>query len=239
MTTTPTRKPLDLLLLFVQRYQGDPNKALLAPWIDGRYAYASNRHWLVRMPIEALSAEERDALPQRTPGQQPDAAGLFAAHEEAWPQAEAWAPLPAIEPPHPCAHCGGKGSLWIAKCPHCDEIGCTPSGEDCAACEGTGDVPTAAYADGAAYESCWHCWATGYHDQTVRHGLQRIEVGAGGYSQSYLYQLAQIPGLRFAPNGDEAAARFAFPLPGGHQAQGLLMPMRQDRPAPAAEAPAP
>lgn len=238
MTTTPTPKPLELLLLFVQRYQHDPNKAILTPWLDGRYAYATNRHWCVRMPIEAMGAEERLVLPLREPGREPDAAGLFAGHDEAWTPAEAWAPLPAIEAPHPCARCRGEGFLWELKCPHCDEDGCTPDGDDCSACDGRAYTPAADSTHGATYESCWQCWATGYDDPTVRHGVRRIEVGTGGYNQAYLHQLAQIPGLRFATNGDDAA-RFVFPLPGGYQAQGLLMPMRRDRQVPAAEAPAP
>ena len=142
---------LELLNRFVEWDDECGRSTLLRPWIDGGHAYATNGHWCVRLSIEALAPDEREALPQRTP-EHVDIAAIYAKHANAWAWADASDPLPAIDAPPTCDSCEGKGRRPMLKCPACDEWGVFfhfGDEYDCKNCDGDVYVPAGAEQVGA------------------------------------------------------------------------------------------
>ncbi|WP_295851964.1 hypothetical protein [uncultured Xylophilus sp.] len=197
-----------LLQRFCALPSRDPRAHLHTPWLNGPYAYASNGHWMARMPaanVGDFPAFDPDKHPRIATALFDGAAGLVLGA------------LPALPPIERCPECDGTLKRATADCANCEGSGVfMHDGHtyDCKSCNGAGLVPAMAGVDGDT--ECDMCARTGYQMDAV---TLPIACGSQRFQPAYLAALADLPGIRFANGIGNNAARFAFD--GG---EGLLMP---------------
>lgn len=192
------------LKMFASR--SDIREWMLRPFRLNGYVYASNGHWIVRLPDDA--SIDADPVGEHHPKK------LESMFAEA--ASEGFKPLPEMKKPDACNTCEGKGTGTEKKCHSCDGKGeFEHYGYDyeCQACDGNGSefFPSSKGAD-----PCPHCDGLGI--QQLREGLA---CGDAKFSPRYLWLLKSLPGIQIATNGTDKAGHFIFE--GG---DGLLMPYR-------------
>lgn len=216
MTNTEHPTPSQLLRRFVA--QEDIRQHLMAPWRDGDFVYASNGHWIARIPVESYEevAPTRCEHPKAAPKTFSDAADRTN-----------FAPLGPIDAPPTCRNCNGTGKERTVECPDCDGIGMFMHGlhdYDCKRCEATGSLKDDS--DTATESACVACDGYGLvWDQFA----PPVELRGSWFNPVYLTLLNRIPGLEIAvpPQPDPEtylAARFR-----AGELEGLLMPCRPPR----------
>lgn len=190
---------------------------LEGPWREGTHAYASNRHWMVRMPAFGMGN-----LIGRTPAHPTTAvvAALFAAAPQT-----GFAPMETLPKVDPCPRCMGTLTVQTHACLSCagtgkfTHYGCD---YDCAPCEGSGRAwveDSAAPAD--ANEPCIDCSGTGFDLAQPHIAL----YGAQWFQPGYLHAIARLPGVTFASGSNKGPAGFRFDGGG----EGVLMPCHPPR----------
>ncbi|MGP1682858.1 MAG: hypothetical protein ACTS8S_11085 [Giesbergeria sp.] len=206
---------LDLLSLFVDKCS-DPRPALKEPWADaeGTFAYASNGHWMVRVPMCA----ELAGLPKYTAGAYPkNAAELFAtAH---WERLTPMAPLPS---PEQCPNCAGTGMAHTLVCPCCGGEGEFEHYDywyGCRLCDGNGEIKAPKSAPGAVASGCGKCNGQG----VGRGGDTLLPIGVAQAQAAYVWRISQLPNVSIAP-GESKLSLIGFRFTCG---EGVLMPYRQ------------
>ena len=191
---------------------------LQKPWRDGQYVYASNGHWLARVPAAEFHGEAAD----RTPRHPASVARMFADAADR----TAFHPLTGIAKPEECGPCSGRGVTRGSECNSCDGEGTFDRmgwDYECKQCDGTGidrHVPDEAAADHAC-NSCkgYGLLFTSEHEPA----LYRERY----FSPVYLWLLQAIAGAELAVAADPlAAARFRVGA-----LEGLLMPCREPKAA--------
>ena len=194
----------EILAMFVAK--NDIRSYLMKPALIGEYVYASNGHWIVRIPAAEAQAEacESESFIKNAP----------AVFEKA--KQENFIPLPAQPEPVKCHHCKGTGMGTGGDCESCEGDGEFYHHDhyyECKSCDGDG-CTFQFTRDGK--DECPYCDGSGYEigrDST-------IAFGDSSYASRYLYRLSLLPGIEIATAGD-AAARFRF-----EGIEGLLMPVR-------------
>ena len=198
------------LPLFVGHH--DPRKAILAPFEQLGYVFATNRHWLVCVPLAVGWA----TLPPVAENDAPHALELFRKHwGDGWPTPpEGFMPLAelALPPMDYCPVCKGKREARWMDCGRCD-------GHGCHICDGEGGWPDV----NGELQPCHHCGGDGV-DDSMRMGL---ELGDNHLALRYLIGLKAIPGCAIDPGVWPGVARFWFPLAEGQHALGFLMPVEK------------
>lgn len=187
----------------------DPRVELMEPWTQGGMAYATNRHWVVRIPANGLG--------NLAPWQK-------AIHPETIPLFDAapfdrLAPMQAFEAPTLCTECNGTGRVTLAPCRHCDGKGflVAHSNFECEACDGTGLEPIPYDATSKLQsDRCHPCQGTTW----LFHRAQAVAYGKQWFMPGYLQVISELPGVQFATNPNPTKPA-AFSWTGG---QGLLMP---------------
>lgn len=187
----------------------DPRPEFNAPWeLDGM-AYASNRHWCVRIPSTDLGK-----LPAYVKGQHPDARPSF----DAAPF-DRLAPMQDFSRPTPCLDCAGLGKVLSIPCRCCDRkpAAAPHSRFECDACQGTGLEPVP-YQANTPYQTdrCPDCSGTSW----AFIGRAQVMYGNQWFKPGYLQVISQLPGVLFA-NCPDPQKPAAFAWDGG---QGVLMP---------------
>lgn len=200
---------------------------LRAPWRDGKWVYATNGHFLVRVAADTVpDAAEATA-------KHPNAGSLFRKYLEDREGLEflVMPPIPALDK---CLECNGTGKVRAIKCPDCDE-GEFEHGNytyDCKNCEGSPAGPGWQFVDGIEPDQphqvnrpCNACDGLGY--SIKQHG--GMKVGEASYAVVYLAMLAALPQIRVCP-GEPCPEHWTpnpipavFTFDGGHA---LLMPRR-------------
>jgi hypothetical protein len=189
----------------------DPLPQLEHPWISGLYVYATNRHWMVRTPLDRLSPEEQAFLHATTKALDgarrieqlaPKAIEYF--NNAPWSQLS---PMERMECP-PCKTCKGGGRTVQTDCPVCRGKGeFKHHGEiyDCESCEGTGHLPVAAPPDATETDHCPNCYGTGllFEGRSINH---RYTYRGNYFALPYLAHLSSLPGIQFGcvPQSTEA-----------------------------------
>lgn len=216
--TNPAKTPREILDSFTAA--GDICESLNAPWLDGGYAYASNRHWMVRM---SAATPDFANLPVFKKGMHPsNAAVMF--DRAPWCRLQA---MPAIAEPTSCRHCAGSGLCTESTCPNCQGAGeFTHHGHfhDCEICNGEGHICKPPAPGGVNTVRCRECYGTGY---LISGNLDNciVEIDNTWAQGGYLAQISKLPGVLFATNEDPTKT-CAFRFDGG---EGLLMPCRAPR----------
>lgn len=193
----------EILAMFVAK--NDPRKYLLKPFRIGPCVYASNGHWIVRLPSDRLEADP--------------IAGDFQNRVKAMfdtAPTDGFVPLPKVEDPGACYYCNGHGVGVSHKCDCCDGNGTFERGDheyECRSCDGEGHIFSA---DKTGTAVCPHCSGLGVNDTR-----SRTEVGNAMYADRYLWLLRNLPCIEISPCGKDNPARIRFD--GG---DGLLMPYR-------------
>lgn len=194
-------------ILNMFRAKRDIRTWMMRPFRLNGFVYACNGHWMVRVPDEAgLDADHHGEKHPK------NIEAMYAQAAE-----EGFMPLPAIEKPEACFMCEGRGFGKIHKCGDCDGEGDFAHGNhwyECKECEGAGDTFEATH-DGT--DACPQCGGL-----TFKWGGAGVPVGDQKFSPTYIYLLAQLPGMRFANNADKTKAGHFF-FDGG---EGLVMPYR-------------
>ncbi len=186
----------------------DNTKEFTHPWVQDGMAYATNRHWCVRMPAEKLGK-----LPAYRKGEHPMAAPLF----EAAPF-DRLAAMPQFRQPEPCMYCTG-GKVNLVPCRHCDHkpLWSAHSPFECAGCEGTGREPIPYLASSPhPSERCPECSGTAWQFG----GAYTQPVGNTWFMGCYLQAISELPGVLFALSDDPMGGA-AFRWDDG---EGLLKP---------------
>lgn len=176
------------------------------PWLLGEHIYATNGHFMVRVPKGDLVAGPCSF------GEK--AAAMFAGQFKG-----TFEPLPAIPEPEPCETCEGEGKCSRIDCADCDGKGSFEHGRHdymCKECDGDGEVSD----DDAPLRTCRTCWGRGHK---LDRDATSIRIGEAAFQATYLHQIAKLPGVVFAANGPAEAGAFRFDGGG----EGLVMPVRQ------------
>ena len=198
----------------------DSRAYLQAPWLLDGMAYASNAHWIVRMPCDGLGG---DITPWQK-GVHPKDLGLMF-------DAAPWQHLQVMELVEcaPCEACKGGGQMATGPCPSCDGTlefvhhGVT---YECWKCDGDGLAQCLPAPGASATTACEQCCGTGFWFGGVDANL--MEYRGVWFQRPYMAALSRLPGVEIAvsPNtytADEKHPAAAFKFDGGH---GLLMPCR-------------
>lgn len=189
----------------------DTRKHLQTPILIGTFAYATNGHVCVRVP--AADCPEAHPLPDDVDMRK--LPGMFDCIDKD-PSIKRQ-PLPQLENIKTCERCKGASKFKVSDCEECDGKGEFIHGSHeytCKECDGDGEVDD----HQGTLRGCWECHGAG-HDphqyQDFGPGLPMARVG-------YMHWLAALPGIMWAPNGEERSIRFRFD--GGHA---ILMPVRK------------
>jgi len=195
--------PTEILAMFVAKV--DSRECLLKPFRIGEFVYATNGHWIARVPGDGLQADDiTDKHPKNVEA-------LF----DAAPT-EGFMPLPKVKNPGVCMTCKGKGFGTTRQCGNCGGRGSfEQDGYDyeCQSCDGEGEIFSAST---GGPDACPHCYGLGVPDNSGG-----TKVGAITYANRYLWLLRKLPAIQIAPGQPEKSARLRFK--GG---EGLLMPYR-------------
>lgn len=190
------------------------------PFRIGEWAYATNSHWMARMPAADLGhLSDND-----TPKAAANAVAMFAAA-----RFDLLQPMPHIDCPS-CPACTGSGRVTWVTCIHCRGKGITGKGchaSECLHCGGYGKTAQPAQAEDKTAHACWHCAGTGFQMTTsFQEKGPRMQHQGAWFQRAYLAALSRLPGIQFAaaPNGELTSAAFRFE--GG---EGLLMPCHPPR----------
>ena len=180
----------------------DSRPDLAKPWQHNGHAYASNRHWMVRMTTESLPEYEQHTWKAESISAWFANAPFHAA-----------TPMPTIDCPA-CKHCNGSGYQTAADCGNC-------RGSGCGVCNWEGEIYSPALRGAAEAVPCV-CDGLG-----LQFSDDLIAPYMGGHFQTaYLSAISRLPGAAFAAAPESMRDKFpmaAFVFDGG---QGLLMPCR-------------
>lgn len=205
--------PREILVSFCEPVTAK-GSALEGPWQQGGYAYASNRHWMVRMPALGMG----DLLP-RTPSHPNNADTFF----EMAPQ-DGFAPMEALPGVCACPECRGTLFSPTGACPSCAGTGAfVHHGHtyDCAHCDGSGSTSQPDEGPADSKVACTACSGTGFDldfDKLALYGTLRTQW----FKPGYLHAIARLPGVTFAAGQGLGPAAFRFDGDG----EGVLMPCR-------------
>ncbi len=186
------------------------------PWVYHGFAYATNGHWMVRVPAAGLE------------GLTPYRKGVHPASAE---QKFDEAPFAHLQPMAridcaPCSSCNGRGLGVHENCPCCRGTGeFKHHGEtyDCQLCDCTGKTLRAARDEEKPTAPCIFCGGTGYDFSGP---IRRIEHRGYYFQPGYLAALSRLPGVQFGTHPDDGSGQLreaAFRFEGG---EGLLMPCK-------------
>lgn len=197
------KTPSEILAMFVAKT--DSREYLLKPWRLGGFVYASNGHWIARVPVEGIEAGDiTDKHPKNVEA-------MF----EAAPT-EGFKALPKVRHPGLCNHCGGFGVGAIHKCASCNGTGEFEHESwtyTCQACDGEGET---FHLNANGTDCCPYCEG---HGVPAHAGWTKVRGVT--FANRYLWLLRRLPGIQIAVGAPEKAARIRFD--GG---DGLLMPYR-------------
>lgn len=212
----------------LQRYcanELDPRTHLHKPWKVGKWAYATNGHFVLRVP-----AETQPDAPEAT-DKHPDVGAMFDKHMGR--DGMEYLRVPSVPALTACFSCHGKGMVRCIKCPDCED-GEFQHGDHFYTCRNCDQSPAGEgwqWLDEDMQDQphqimrvCTDCDGLGFSTRTN----SGTKLGDAHYSNVYLAMFAALPEVRVCP-GEPAGDYGSRPAPavfifdGGH---GLLMPWK-------------
>lgn len=201
--------------------EADQREHLRKPWRVGKWVFATNGHFAVRVP-----ASDYPDVDDGLPGKHPDVGAMF----DKYLDGREFLLMPPLPDVTDCSACGGQGWVFARKCGDCVD-GEFTHGEweyDCKNCQGSaagpGWIKVDGDSNGAEKRICDMC--DGLGKPLGSNGASQI--GDAHYMNVYLHIFAALPQCRICPGSParenydapkEVPAVFLFD--GGH---GVLMP---------------
>lgn len=161
---------------------------LRRPFVLGEYAYATNRHWMLRMPHEGLG----ELQPWQRMAHPKNLEQMF--EKAPWTQLR---PMALVEHAQ-CSHCDGLGQIVEEFCPACNGEGAfTHHGKeyDCQTCAVTGVIARKASPLETPNAKCQGCSGTGF--EFPKRGITSIQHQGAWFQAGYLAFLSRLPGIQF------------------------------------------
>lgn len=206
----------ELFAMFcVHAQDDDPRLSLKSPMVEGEYIYATNGHWMVRIPASAYDGTAGE-VPLKKNYPKKHLGDMFSAAQQNAGELLALEPIPA---PPQCEWCCGSGVLKAQNCKSCGGSGKFNHHQytyGCAPCEATGRIKPLIEA-----QWCEYCSGRGLRfgpdDKPARYRGANI-------SPVYLHLLSKLPGAKLAM-GPVVSGAHRFTLDG--DAEGIVMSCRE------------